>query len=154
MNVKDIRYYEAQLLFQRLRFRAAVESLLNILRGKRALLCSFEGISRDFHLRSHVYRGVQEVPLDQIVGSTGRDQDFTRRFLPRRRHLRNRWVGIYTLVTGSAGPPPVKLYQVCDAYFVLDGNHRVSVAKYLKTPTIQAEVITFATDMCIPAACL
>ncbi len=154
MSTNGIRYYEAQVLFQRLRFRAAIESLLNALRGKPASLCSFDGVSRDLRLRSHVYRGLQDVPLRQIVGSVGREQDFTRRFLPRRRHLRNRWAGVYTFVTGSAGPPPVKLYQVCDSYFVIDGNHRVSVAHYLKVPTIQAEVIAYTTDVCISAACL
>jgi hypothetical protein len=37
--------------------------------------------------------------------------------------------------------PPVKLYQIGEAYFVVDGNHRVSVARERGVEFIDAEVI-------------
>jgi hypothetical protein len=36
--------------------------------------------------------------------------------------------------------PPVELYKIGDAYFVVDGHHRVSVARYHEVPTVEAEV--------------
>ena len=37
-------------------------------------------------------------------------------------------------------PPPLSLYEVGDAYFVLDGNYRVSVARYYEVEMIDVEV--------------
>ena len=39
--------------------------------------------------------------------------------------------------------PPVSLYKLDGAYFVLDGNHRVSVARYHGLRTVEAEVTEF-----------
>jgi hypothetical protein len=39
--------------------------------------------------------------------------------------------------------PPVSLYKLGDAYFVLDGNHRVSVARYHGVPAVEADVTEF-----------
>src|SRR5690606_11426800 len=51
-----------------------------------------------------------------------------------------RWVGVRLAMTGLEGVPPIELYQVGDAYFVKDGNHRVSVARQLGAKTINAYV--------------
>jgi nucleotide-binding universal stress UspA family protein len=45
------------------------------------------------------------------------------------------------------GTPPIEVYQIGDVYFVLDGNHRVSVARHLGAATIQAYVTRFHTDV-------
>jgi hypothetical protein len=39
--------------------------------------------------------------------------------------------------------PAVRLYKVGNAYFVEDGNHRVSVARYQGVEMIEADVIEF-----------
>ena len=39
--------------------------------------------------------------------------------------------------------PPVKLYQIKDEYYVLDGNHRVSAAKEFGHDTILADIVEF-----------
>ena len=39
--------------------------------------------------------------------------------------------------------PPVSLYKLGDAYFVEDGNHRVSVARYHGAEWIEADVTEF-----------
>ena len=63
--------------------------------------------------------------------------------------MRERWSRVYAQVIGLAGLPPIEVYEVCDVYFVRDGNHRVSVAKRLKAKTIQAEVIELSTSICL-----
>jgi hypothetical protein len=39
--------------------------------------------------------------------------------------------------------PPIKLYQIKDEYYVLDGNHRVAAAKELGHDEIQAQILEF-----------
>ena len=39
--------------------------------------------------------------------------------------------------------PPVELYKLEEAYFVVDGHHRVSVARYHDVPTLEAAVAEF-----------
>jgi hypothetical protein len=45
---------------------------------------------------------------------------------------------------------PVELYKVGEAYFVVDGHHRVSVARFHDVPTVEAAVAEFRPKL--PAA--
>ncbi len=125
--------------FDRSRRKAFIQSVLNLVQSKSLELLPFEKVREQLRLRNPQYRGLQEVPLDQIVGSVGRYRDFTRTFLPRKDELRERWATVQDRVR-EGGLPPVSLFKVGDAYFVRDGNHRVSVARAQKAPTIQAYV--------------
>jgi hypothetical protein len=92
-----------------------------------------------FLLPQRLYRGVQDIPVRQIVGSVGRRQDFSRRFHPLRKSMNARWINVRLLASNS-GWPPIQVYQVGNLYFVEDGHHRVSVANYLGYQSIEAEV--------------
>jgi nucleotide-binding universal stress UspA family protein len=85
---------------------------------------------------------LQEIPVDAIVGSVNRYQDFNHNFLPLRDQDRQRWASVKAMMTspGSAGLPPIRVYKLGDAYFVLDGNHRVSIAKEMGIKTVEAYV--------------
>ena len=85
------------------------------------------------------YRGNQEIPVEQIIGSVDRGADFDRDFRPLEGHLRERWINVYLLGT-DVGWPPIRVLKVGDRYFVEDGHHRVSVARFLGMRTIHAEV--------------
>jgi len=61
--------------------------------------------------------------------------------LPAQTHTADRWKAINSFYYRDEALPPVKLYQVGDVYFVLDGNHRVSVAREHGVEYIDAEVI-------------
>ena len=61
--------------------------------------------------------------------------------------MRDRWSRIYALANSMAGPPPIELYKVGDAYFVRDGNHRVSVARELGAKSIQAHIVELPTTV-------
>ncbi|MCZ7670816.1 MAG: universal stress protein [Chloroflexi bacterium] len=50
---------------------------------------------------------------------------------------------------GQAGVPPIEVYQVGEAYFVKDGNHRVSVARQLEMSTIEAYVTEVRTRVAL-----
>lgn len=102
-------------------------------------LLSFEEVQHKLRLNQNAYRGLHQVPVEQIVGSVGRYHDFTRTFLPLVENDGARWRRVAELQLES-GLPPVELYKVGDAYFVKDGNHRVSVARQFGMSTVEAYV--------------
>jgi len=133
--------------FDDARWRALLHDLFAGIRGRPADLLSFEEVRERLGLRHVVDRGVQDVPLTAIVGSLGREREFTRDFLPRSDSLRGRWVDVLRLTKGLTGFPPVELYRVGDVYFVVDGHHRVSVARSIDSPAIEAHVREFVADV-------
>ncbi len=96
-------------------------------------------------LRSHpsgiggLDRGVREVPIQSILGSVSRVEDYDRQFRPLNPALKDRWIGIYML-NESSGWEPVVLRKIGAQYFVVDGHHRVSVARHSGWKTIEARV--------------
>lgn len=130
---------------------AFVQDVLAAFTGRPADLLQFEEVHQKLRLTNVHYLGLQDIPLDQIVGSVGRYQDFTRAFLPRRNNLKARWRQVQHLVTTGSGLPPVELYKVGQVYFVRDGNHRVSVARQGRAPTIQAQVWEYETQVPLTA---
>lgn len=133
-------YMEGINKFQGARTRAFWQDMLSLLRGKSAELLSFEDIRRRLRLREESYRGLQDIPVDQIVGSVGRYNDFSSTFLPKSNDMRDRWSRVYATMNSLQGVPPIEVYKVGSVYFVRDGNHRVSVARQIGSKTIQAYV--------------
>ncbi len=137
--------------FDDARRRALIADLLRPLLGRPVDLRPFDEVRERLKLRHLVDRGVVEVPLSSIVGTIGREREFSRAFLPREESLRGRWDGVRDLAEGNRGFDAVDLYQVGDAYFVVDGHHRVSVARALGAPTIEARVREFVTPVPLDA---
>jgi hypothetical protein len=126
--------------FQLARARAFLRRVTGALSGHPRRLLNFEQVRRALHLGGPVYRGVQAVPLDRVVGSLDRYRDFDRLFLPTQSHTRARWQRINRAWYEEISLPPVLLYKVGEVYFVVDGNHRVSVARAQGQAYIDAEV--------------
>jgi nucleotide-binding universal stress UspA family protein len=127
--------------FWRARNRAKLRDVLNTLTGdERSELLSYEEVRRKLRAIESQTQELIEVPLDAIVGSVGRYSDFNRQFLPLHDSDKTRWTAVRMAMTGMAGVPPVELYRIGDAYFVKDGNHRVSVARQLGNKYIHAYV--------------
>lgn len=142
-DIKTMAYIRSEAEFRRAKIRGSWDSLLSRLTGCRAHLLSLDAVVKRPDPALMVDRGLQDVPVKEITGSVGRDQEYTRHFLPRLggENDKERWRKIYTLISTGGGLPPVELYRVGRDYFVKDGHHRVSVAKYLDWESIQAHVI-------------
>jgi hypothetical protein len=99
-------------------------------------------------------RGLQTVKVKDIVGSVGRNEDFDRNFSPLNDADIFRWAQVKTAMTSpiGTGVPPVSLYKVGEAYFVLDGNHRVSIARQMGLDEIEAYVTEIYTRVPISAS--
>jgi nucleotide-binding universal stress UspA family protein len=126
--------------FRRARYRAALQEMMGRMLGLPTELLSYEEVRQKLRANATLPKGLQEIPLAAIVGSVGRYSDFTRNFLPRRDSDVERWARIKVAMTGLTGVPPIEVYQIGDAYFVRDGNHRVSVARDLGLSHLQAYV--------------
>ncbi len=140
MNQSLESYSTAINEFHRARNQAQLRVLLAKLRGEPTELLDFEEVRKRLRAQGMIERGLKQIPLNAIVGSLGRYHDFTRDFLPKQDHMKDRWARVRMAFTGLEGIPPIEVYQIGEAYFVKDGNHRVSVARQLGATHIQAYV--------------
>lgn len=99
------------------------------LTGEKNVLLPFDEVREQLPIRGQHYLGLQEVPIDKIVGSFGRYHDFDRAFLPTQSRTKERWVRIDRAHYDQIVLPPVDLIKMGEIYFVKDGNHRISVAR-------------------------
>jgi hypothetical protein len=87
------------------------------------------------------YLGIQTVPIERIVGSSGRSTDFDLDFNPLRSQLKDRWLLIARASSDEAVLPPIRLLRVGNRYLVEDGHHRISVSQLHEKESIRAHVI-------------
>ena len=88
-------------------------------------------------------RGLRMVPIDQITGSVGRYHEFDSKFRPNPHTHPNRLLNIKKAMRAGKYLPPVKLYQIKDEFYALDGNHRISAAKEFGYTEIEAHIVEF-----------
>ena len=138
--------------FYKARRRAQLQDIAAALRGESTRLLSYEDVRTRLQAVESSRRYLADIPLDSIVGSVGRYNDFTRTFLPKNNSAKQRWVNVEVQMTGLEGLPPIDVYQLGDAYFVRDGNHRVSVARQLGFSYIQAYVTPVQTRVPLDAS--
>lgn len=81
------------------------------------------------------------VPLAAVVGTLEPTADFDARFRPATDRLRMRWERVARAHREGRPLPPITLLERADGYYVVDGRHRVSVARALALPDINAWVI-------------
>lgn len=104
---------------------------------------AFDTPKEKYGLTDSIDLGLRTVPVEEIVGSVNRWRDFDARFRIKNRSTMYRYIRIKQAVERGQIMPPVILYKVRDKYYVVDGNHRVSVAKEVGQTYIDAEVVEF-----------
>lgn len=136
---------QARADFQRARLKAFVHRVWGSLSGQPTTLLSYDQIKEKLRIGGPIYRGVKTVRVDQIAGSLNRYHEFDRVFLPASDKLAERWQSVNRAFYKEISLPPVVLYKVGQVYFVVDGHHRVSVAREQGQLYIEAEVRECAT---------
>lgn len=126
--------------FHKARDRALFKEIVGRITGQSTELLSYDEVRRRLKAVGTSQVGLRDIPLSAIIGSVGRYNDFTRDFLPKKDSISSRWTSIKTAVSGLTGLPPIEVYQIGEAYFVKDGNHRVSVARSIGASHISAYV--------------
>jgi hypothetical protein len=149
--MSDIISEQARSDFQKARFKAFMNRAWATLSGKPTTLLSYDEIKEKLHIGGPIYRGVKTVLVDQIAGSLNRYHEFDNVFLPASDQLADRWQSVNRAFYQEISLPPVVLYKVGLVYFVVDGHHRVSVARQQGQIYIEAEVRECATRVNLTA---
>jgi len=126
--------------FSRARFKAFLNRVWSVMAGQPNGLLSFDEMKEKLRVGGPIYSGVKTIRIDQIVGSLNRYQDFDRAFLPIQDKTADRWERVDLAFYKDISLPPIVLYKVGQVYFVVDGHHRVSVAREQGQEFIEAEV--------------
>jgi nucleotide-binding universal stress UspA family protein len=137
--------------FYSIRSKANMQEIVARLRGKPVTLLSFEETRQKLKAQVMGRKVLRDIPLDAIVGSVNRYEDFTRDFLPRKSVDGERWAGVKAATYHQLGLPPIEAYQLGEVFFISDGNHRVSVAKEMGAKTIHGYVTEIYTRVPITA---
>jgi hypothetical protein len=91
------------------------------------------------------------VPIDQIVGTAEPTTCFDRYFRPTSEASQSRFEWLAASVLSGRGMEPVELYHCRGRYYVLDGRHRIAVARALGERSICANVTEIRLNKHSPA---
>lgn len=133
--------------FSKAQRKETYRRLGRVVRGSPSTpLLSFNELRARLHLFQQSYAGLRTIEVARIVGTVDRSDDFDQDFLPRTPQTRERWERLERAFP-TLGFPPISVYQVNDVFFVIDGNHRVALAKQKGAEFIDAEVTQVHTDI-------
>lgn len=131
-------------LYGRLRGQALRRRLWSALTGRRGRLLDLASVETACTVVDCHDAGTQTVPISRIRGSNShRCCDFDAGFCPLHSHEQARWLRLAAARLRGAKLPPVELIEIAGIYFVVDGHHRISVARALGEAVIRARVTTW-----------
>jgi len=134
--------------FLRARRRAAVSAVRRRLHGRSAtydVLLPFDEVVAALGRRGERDLGEQVIEVDSVVGSVDRSTGFDRLFRPTSDEVERRFRRIDAALRRGGEMPPIEVYRIGDVHFVIDGHHRVAVARALEWTTINAHVVEVLT---------
>jgi len=137
---------QAETEGERIELHVKLHELLHRLKGEPNDLLPFHK-ALALYPRGQYHLGVRSIPVDRIVGSVDRYEDFDHRFLPKTPHTLNHWKRLRTLQLEGVDFPPIEVYQVGESFFVKDGNHRVALAKATGQKFIDAEAVVLEVEV-------
>ena len=111
------------------------------------VILPFEEVVQALGYRGERRIGLKTIPLDSIVGSVDRTREFDRSFRPTSGRVRSRWERVAAAMRRGEPMPPIEVKRIGDLHFVVDGHHRVSVARQLGNEVIEADVTQVITDV-------
>jgi ParB-like nuclease family protein len=112
-------------------------------------LLALDEVSRRLRQFAQHYVGIRPIPISRIVGTVDRIGDFDREFLPRRPEIGDRWKQVEAAFP-EGNFPPIVVYEVEGSYFLVDGHHRVAIAKQRGMESIDAEITKLETRYPLP----
>jgi hypothetical protein len=85
-------------------------------------------------------RDLRVIPLQAIVGTVDATTDFDADFRPASNRVADRWQRVALAHRRGHALPPITVIERPDGYYVIDGRHRVSVARAVGQTDIEAWV--------------
>ena len=118
---------------------------IQLLKGSYPYLPALDDSVSFAGIISEVPLGLMEIPLDAVVGTktAGRKQAFASNFMPLLdddTEFAGKWINLYNAHMEEGIREPIKAVEFMNRYYVIEGNKRVSVLKYVGAASIQAYV--------------
>lgn len=116
-----------------------------VARGEYPYLPALDEVLERVDVQTEVNLGLVDIPLEQIVGTktSGRKNAFAVNFMPlmsERSEFALKWMNLYQHQTEDGIRDPIVAYEFMNKFYVLEGNKRVSVFKYLNAFSIEGTV--------------
>ncbi len=148
IQVQDAQLYrKASYLFHSLVRWSRLKHFWHRLLRQNGTLLDLSSVQKNCKVASQYQTGSESIPLEKIVGSASRSQDYDPEFRPLHAHLHQRWVKIAALRLANVNLPVVEVIRIGEAYFVVDGHHRISVARALGQTDIDAQVMVWHLEI-------
>lgn len=114
-------------------------------RGESGYLPALESMLKDIEIVAQVELGTFEIPLKKIIGtnSHSRAVSFASNFMPiapESSEFASKWISVYNHQIEDGITDPVQVYEYLNFFYVVEGNKRVSVLKYLDAYSINASI--------------
>ena len=126
---------------------AVFQNIFSTFRWSNPDLLSFYEVTKLIKPEAEAYKGMQTIPVRNIIGSENRYHDFSSAFYPKNVSLQRRWESVDAANIDDVILPPISVYKLGQWYFVRDGNHRVSVARSRGVEFIDAEVVELTSKI-------
>ena len=126
---------------------AVFQNIFSTFRWSNPDLLSFYEVTKLIKPEAEAYKGMQTIPVRNIIGSENRYHDFSAAFYPKNISLQRRWESVDAANIDDVILPPISVYKLGQWYFVRDGNHRVSVARSKGVEFIDAEVVELTSKI-------
>ncbi len=116
-----------------------------VMHGKSPYLPALEEILIHAETEHEVHLGISEIPLQYVVGAGTRERAkaFASNFMPLLEYgseFATKWTHLIDAQLEEGIRDPVKAYEYMNKYYVVEGNKRVSVLKYVGCPSVLADV--------------
>lgn len=142
------------LEFQYARRRARIARVLSLVTGKRDRMPFLEEVLAPTGMLGQCYVGVRPIEVGRIVGSESRTREFNGDFLPLRGFLKDRWARVNEAWRGDVALAAIRVFELGGRYYVRDGRHRVSVARFHSVEYIDAEIVKITGNRGVDRAAL
>ena len=131
--------------YMRARKQGLKEYNARMQRGKSPFLPVLAEIEESLNALARKPLGLIQIPLNKVVGtaSKGRTNAFAANFMPildPGSEFSNKWEALYDGVVTDGLRQPVTVLEYLGRYYLVEGNKRVSVMKYLDSVAIEADV--------------
>ena len=116
-----------------------------ITRGRYPYLPALEEMLKNHSSMREKTLGIFEIPIYLICGTLtkGRQEAFARNYmpiLPEDSEFAAKWASLLNHQENEGIRDPVKTHEFMGRFYIVEGNKRVSVLKYLEQPDILADV--------------
>lgn len=116
-----------------------------IAKGKYPYLPVLDDILSHVEVDAQVSLGLVEIPIKSIVGtySAGRTTAFAGNFMPileSGSEFATKWGQLYDMLEEEGLRDPVKAYEFNNKFYIMEGNKRVSVSKFMDSVSIAGTV--------------